>query len=271
MNLRRIMNNQSTPCFAVCFLSLLLSILSAPFSKGENTSIDGNNSGGDSPIVSSEEAIDFWDEYEIVEPVTAIADPLQPINRVIFRFNDSVYAYLLTPLAKGYSKLIPLSVRQNIDNFYTNWAFPVRLVNTALQGKFERSVRETERFLVNTTLGIGGLFDPASEWDDLSILPAEDLGQSLGHWGLGHGFYLVLPLIGPSSARDLVGRVGDGFLDPINYIDNNTVRVALHAEAFINRSPTLMDAYQALNEAATDPYIALRDAYSQRRKKDLKD
>lgn len=276
MQLQKIINNRYIRSFFVFFLSLFLSVGYAPLSDGKSTNISSHNI--DNTEVSLESSIegttDFFQDFqenESIELPYMVADPLQPINRIIFKFNDGIYTYLLSPLAQGYSNLVPLSVRESIDHFYTNWAFPIRLVNTGLQLKFNQSVIEIERFLINTTLGIGGFFDPASKLELLSSPPAEDLGQSLGYWGIGHGFYIVLPVLGPSSARDVVGRVGDYFLDPINYIDSDVTRIALDAEKFINSSPTLMDNYKILKEVSTDPYIALRNIYFQKRKTQLKE
>jgi phospholipid-binding lipoprotein MlaA len=213
----------------------------------------------DEPFFEDEE---FWEEEDDVR----IADPLSLWNRGMFYFNDKFYFWIAKPVARGYSFVVPEPVRESVANFFVNIVAPVRVVNNILQLKFGRSGSEVARFGVNTTLGIAGLFDVAG--DQLGVeMHEEDFGQTLGHYGLGHGIYIVWPLLGPSSLRDTVGFVGDWFLDPITYVEPTRDRIAIKAYDSVNDVSLRIGDYEALKEAAIDPYIALRDAYIQFRKK----
>jgi phospholipid-binding lipoprotein MlaA len=216
------------------------------------------------PLLEDEE---FWEDEE--EEVR-IADPLALWNRGMFYFNDKFYFWVAKPVARGYSFVVPEPVRESVANFFVNVAAPVRVVNNILQAKFKRAASEVGRFGVNTTLGIAGLFDVAG--DQLGVeMHEEDLGQTLGHYGLGHGIYIVWPIIGPSSVRDTVGFVGDIFLDPVHYIERRRDAIAISAYGSMNDLSLRIGDYEALKEAAIDPYIALRNVYIQRRKNQVEE
>ena len=203
------------------------------------------------------------DEYE-AEAETAIADPLSAWNTVWYHFNDRFYFWLLKPVAQGYKAVTPHDVRMVIRNFFYNLAAPIRFVNCVLQGKGEAAGHELGRFAVNSTLGILGLGDPATEI--IGPKPgAEDLGQTLGHYQVGNGFYLVWPFLGPSSLRDTVGRVGDYFLDPVSYLEECEAILAVKSFEEVNDTSFRIGDYEDLKEAALDPYVAIRDAYVQHR------
>ncbi|MGD9826668.1 MlaA family lipoprotein, partial [Desulfobacter sp.] len=145
-----------------------------------------------------------------------VADPLEGFNRAVFVFNDKFYMYGLKPLTKGYARVVPIFARKGIKNFFNNLFFPIRFVNDLLQGKGEAAGMEFSAFFINITLGFGGLNDFAQKYVGIR-LQDEDFGQTLGSYGIGNGFYLMFPVLGPSSLRDAVGRAGDWFIDPINY------------------------------------------------------
>lgn len=192
-----------------------------------------------------------------------VRDPLEPINRGLFWFNDKLYFYALKPVARVYRR-VPEPGRQAVDNFFVNLSAPVRLVNNALQLKWGAAGNELRRFLFNSTLGVLGFFDPAGGrgW----TLAEEDLGQTFGSYGVGHGFYLVLPLFGPSNLRDGVGRVGDYFLDPLPYvIDGSWELTGVKAYDRVNALSLDDDTYEKIKEDALDTYLFVRDAYMQRR------
>lgn len=200
------------------------------------------------------------------EPAAAVADPLEPFNRAVFAFNDRFYFWLLRPVAKGYAFVVPEGVRVSVGNFFSNLATPIRFTNSLLQGKLKGAGVELLRFVVNSTIGIGGLFDPAR--DNLALRKSdEDLGQTLGRFGLGHGFYLVLPVLGPSSARDTVGLAGDSFLDPTSYLEPGEAVAATKGSRTVNRTSLSLGEYEDLTKSAVDPYLSVRDAYVQHRKK----
>jgi phospholipid-binding lipoprotein MlaA len=198
------------------------------------------------------------------KPPVRVADPIEPVNRAFFVFNDRFYFWLLKPVARGYAFVVPEFARVGIRNALTNVAMPVRLVNSILQGKLKGAGRELARFTINSTIGMGGLFDTAK--DDWEI-PAsdEDTGQTLGTYGLGHGAYLVVPLLGPSSLRDVVGLGGDGLLNPLNYLVDFETAVAIRAGKAVNDTSLRIGEYEDIKAAAIDPYLAVRDGYIQYR------
>ena len=149
-----------------------------------------------------------------------IPDPLEGWNRFWFGFNDKFYFWLFKPMAQGYKYVLPEKPRSWVNNFFHNLLFPVRFVSCVLQGKLLEAGTETSRFIANTAFGLGGLSDFAYDLEPHMPLRSseEDLGQTFGSWGIGNGFYLVWPFIGPSTARDTVGLAGDSFLDPVSYV-----------------------------------------------------
>jgi phospholipid-binding lipoprotein MlaA len=210
------------------------------------------------------------DPFGEAAPPPFIADPLEPVNRALFVVNDKAYFWVLKPVAQGYRAVVPEFLRISVRNFFSNIAMPIRFVNNLLQGKIRNSGVELLRFTLNTALGFGGLFDPAK--DDYSLEPRqEDLGQTFGKYGLGHGLYIVLPLLGPSSLRDATGLFGDSFLDPVNYVGDFEVAIGAKALKAENEISLTIGEYEDLKKSAIDPYVAIRDAYSQYRAKKVKE
>ncbi len=203
----------------------------------------------------------FEDEFE--EEQAQIADPLSMWNRAMFHFNDKLYFWVLKPLARGYKAVTPDFFRTGVKNFFRNLTTPIRLVNCALQGKGEAFGIEFARFVMNTTVGVLGLGNPADNYPRLIRPDEEDLGQTLGKYGLGNGFYIVWPVIGPSTLRDTVGRAGDWFLNPVSYIDPQEASLGVWSFDQVNQTSFRIGDYEALKKAAIDPYIALRDVYIQ--------
>jgi len=181
-----------------------------------------------------------------------------------------VYFRVLKPVGQGYKAVVPEPGRIGIDNFFQNITTPVRLVNCLLQGKFHSAGNEINRCVINTTWGIGGFFDPALEKG--KIEPAdEDFGQTLAVYGLDNGFYLVWPLLGPSTLRDSAGLGGDFFLNPVYYIEDDEAAIAISAVRITNKTSLSIGEYETFKEAAVDPYIAMREAYLQYRNKQIKE
>ena len=205
----------------------------------------------------------FADEDEAKpEPKIAVADPLEPVNRVIFQFNDGLYRHVLTPVARGYRDTVPEDLRTALGNFFHNLGTPLRVLAATLQGDFDTVGCEIYRFATNTTVGVLGFGDPAKDLLDLPPPSDEDLGQTLGAWGVGHGFYLVLPILGPSSLRDTAGMVGGWYVDPVySYVEPLELSVAIHTEEFVNDYSFRVGDYESLADAAVDPYVAMRDFY----------
>jgi len=192
-------------------------------------------------------------------------DPFEDVNRFVFQFNDGLYLYVVKPVATEWKRVVPENVRLGVRNVFSNVETPVRLVNCLLQGKFEGAGIEVRRFLINSTLGVGGIGDPAF-LDYGLAMQREDFGQTLAVWGFKPGVYLVLPFAGPSSCRGAVGLVADSFLDPLGYlVEPWTIRAGLSALEGVNVASLRLGEYERLKRMALDPYIALRDAYRQRR------
>jgi phospholipid-binding lipoprotein MlaA len=192
-------------------------------------------------------------------------DPLERMNRHVFEFNDRVDRAVLKPVAQGYVAVVPEPVRGCVNNFFANLGDVSNAANNLLQGKPVEAVSDICRIAINTTIGVLGCFDVASKMG--LEKHNEDFGQTLGRWGLGTGAYLVLPLLGPSSVRDAIGRVPDAYVDPANAAgDSVRVRNALFALETIDLRARLLDAERLLGVAALDKYRFTRDAYLQRRR-----
>jgi phospholipid-binding lipoprotein MlaA len=205
------------------------------------------------------------------ESLEAIADPLEPINRAFFQFNDKFYFWVLRPVASGYKAVIPQGVRVSVRNFFSNLSTPIRLVNCLLQAKFECGGTEAVRFLLNTTIGVAGFFDPAKTEFDIEKRE-KDFGTTLGFWGIGPAFYINWPILGPSSLRDSMGFVGDLFLDPENYlITSIPINLAVKSYDQVNETSLVLGEYEDFKRAALDPYIALKDAYYQYRQSKIRE
>ena len=191
-------------------------------------------------------------------------DPLEPMNRAIYTFNDGVDHLLIKPAAEFYRFVVPEFMRTGVSNFFSNINDVIVALNSLLQGKFAQAGSDVARLIVNTTVGVLGLFDVATK---IGLEKHnEDFGQTLGYWGIGDGPYLVLPFIGPSSARDAVGWVGDFYTWPITYVEPERDRNILIALRFVTLRADLLEASKILETAALDPYEFVRDAYLQRRR-----
>ena len=219
---------------------------------------------------SKDEDLDFLKDEGTEEETVIVADPLYYFNKGMYHFNDKLYFWLLKPAASVWKAVTPDFLRTGIQNFFYNLRFPQRFISSLLQGKGKKAEMELTRFLLNTTVGIGGLGNPAKKYPKLNP-SEEDLGQTFAVWGVGNGFYLVLPFLGPSTLRDGLGRLGDIFLDPNFWIgqevDNLWVTVGIYAGETINNTTFRIGDYEAIKEAAVDPYIAIRNGYIQNRNK----
>ena len=210
------------------------------------------------------------DAYDDVGPV--IADPIEPWNRFWFGFNDKLYMGVGKPFSKAYTTIIPKYGRDRIENAYHNFLFPARFVNAVLQLRPDMASRELGRFLINSTFGLGGLYDLAAAKPDMAPQKL-DFGQTLGVWGFGHGFYIVLPFVGPSSLRDSVGLAADVAAQPTTYLTEMPIvlTLAVGGVGRVNRFPEMIDIYEELKRSSIEPYTAARDAYVQLRAKIVQD
>ena len=197
-----------------------------------------------------------------------LADPLEPLNRAMFELNLKAYDRVLAPAARYYRNATTAAEREAIDHFLINLRAPVVAANQLLQGDGERAGITLRRFAINSTVGLLGLFDPATAWGYPAQLP-EDLGQTLASYGMPAGPYLVLPLVGPCNARDALGRVGD-YLALDTYLDTEALNLALGAMAVSEAEPDL-ERHAAERDASLDLYAAARSAYAQRRDHAIRD
>ncbi|MFT4047554.1 MAG: VacJ family lipoprotein [Solimonas sp.] len=197
------------------------------------------------------------------------ADPLEKINRPIYAFNMTADKYVLRPVAVGYVSYVPSPLRTGVSNFFDNLFYPTVIVNDALQAKFRQSGLDLTRFLMNTTFGLAGLLDPATMVG--LTRHDEDFGQTLGSWDVGEGWYIMIPFFGPSTNRDVVGRVGNYFMSPSNYVDYTwPERIAINGALAVDNRSQLLGVDSILSQQI-DPYVFMRTAYLQRRLNEVYD
>ncbi len=228
-------------------------------------------SNASTALTDDEEALleDNFENWEEESAVPAIADPIEPFNRAMFTFNDKLYVWLLKPLSLGYRKIAPQPVRTGVNNFFHNLTAPVRFVNCIFQGKGQAAVAEFASFTLNTVYGVLGFGNVTKKYPELNP-PPEDLGQTLGHYSIGDGFYIVWPFLGSSTLRDTIGRVGDAFLDPVNYVEPTETSIAVRGFNTVNMLSFRIEDIDAAKKAAFDPYQAARDYYIQSRQGKIK-
>jgi len=196
-------------------------------------------------------------------------DPLEGLNRSVYKFNDVVDKAALKPIAQGYQAIAPTPVQTGVNNFFKNIRDVVTLVNELFQFKFKQAANTTGRVALNTTVGVLGIFDVHSKSG--GVRTKEDFGQTLGYYGFDSGAYLVLPLLGPSSTRDGIGFITDAvFFDPIGYINDDTARWTTIAIAVVDKRADLMEEID-IRDKAFDPYAYMRDSYLQNRENLVKD
>ena len=190
-------------------------------------------------------------------------DPWEPLNRRVHAFNNVVDRRVATPLAKAYVKVVPRKVRLGVGNFFSNLGQPISALNSLLQGKPKQAAQAVGRFALNTTLGFGGLLDPASQVN----LPShsEDFGQTLGVWGWKRSRYVELPLFGPRTVRDVFGLIGDAPLSPLRQVQSDPSRIFLQGLQLVDVRTQLF-AVDSMRQGATDDYALVRDAWLQRRR-----
>lgn len=228
-------------------------------------------------VICEDDTSEFDDEFG--EEETNLYDPLEAYNEIMTSFNDTLFTYILNPISQKYAYVIPEFMRIGISNALHNLQFPIRFTNNVLQAKFHNASEETVRFLVNSTIGIGGLFDPANT--QLHLYPhKEDFGQTLGYYGVGSGFHVVLPVLGASNLRDIVGLTVDGYLSPLIYDkrlikykipQNYTQSFGIYGWDAINKNSLHLGAYENLKKDAIELYPFLRDIYEQKRTSDIEE
>ncbi len=195
-------------------------------------------------------------------------DPWESVNRGVYGFNDAADRVLVKPLARGYRTVLPGFARRGVSNFFDNLVTPRSSLNNFLQGKPGRGMSDIGRFVINSTIGLGGLIDVATP----SGIEAtdEDFGQTLAVWGVGDGPYVVLPFLGPRTLRDTIAMPFDFAADPLYHYDETSVKDKLRVLQIINLRSRLLAA-DALLEESNDPYITLRESYLQNREYEVYD
>jgi phospholipid-binding lipoprotein MlaA len=230
--------------------------LSGPLLASTDFDGDGTGENGDNP----------WDE-EPEETPLVVRDPLSGFNRAMFTFNDRLYFWVLKPVSEGYRAVVPRPARQGIKNFFNNLRAPIRFVSCVLQGKGHAAMAEYSKFVINSTAGILGFGNPTAKYPQLNP-SEEDMGQTLGVYGVGNGIYLVLPIFGPSTLRDAVGMIADRFfLDPAGYIEPPEAQIGVNVWETVNSTSFRIGDYESLKDASIKPYEAFRNAYIQYRSK----
>lgn len=221
---------------------------------------------------------EFEDEFASQEEIDTL-DPLSAYNRVMTNFNDTLFIYVVNPVSQGYATVIPEFVQESLSNFSHNIQFPIRFANNLLQKKFQNSLEETERFIVNSTVGIAGIFDPARTYMNI-LAHNEDFGQTLGFYGVGSGFHVVLPFLGPSNIRDIIGLTTDGYISPLIHLKglhkyklprNYRESFGIYGLQILNKNALNLGAYESLKKDAIDLYPFLRDIYEQKRLSDIQE
>lgn len=232
-----------------------------------------NTSTSTTQVIEQED--DFADEY--VNEEKEVYDPLSGYNRAMTSFNDNFYEYVIDPVASGYAYVVPETARQGVSNVFDNLMFPIRFINNILQLKFQNAGEELGRFVLNSTFGLLGLIDVADMHTNLEEHD-EDFGQTLGYYGVGSGFHVVVPFLGPSNVRDIAGWSVDAFADPTFSVEsdwkipNNFEKsVGLKAGMLLNKTSLNLGQYENIKKDAIDLYPFLRDIYEQKRINEIKE
>mmetsp|Transcript_3234 Transcript_3234/g.1920 ORF Transcript_3234/g.1920 Transcript_3234/m.1920 type:complete len:269 (-) Transcript_3234:1088-1894(-) len=214
---------------------------------------------------------DYYEKtYDDYDKTLTVADPLMFLNRAFFYLNDKLYFWFFNPVGRHYKAIVPMPVIKGFKNFFANLITPIRGVNCLLQGKFNNAGNEILRFIVNTTVGVLGFGDPAKEHLKIETSD-EDFGQTLAKYGIGNGFFLVLPVLGPITLRDIIGIGADTFLNPVAYVRPIEVAVGISGFKSLNNTSLYIEDYDTLIESAIEPYEALKDAYLQLRMKKIEE
>lgn len=200
-----------------------------------------------------------------------VEDPWEPFNSRMFSLNYNIDRYALKPVARVYSGVIAPDLQDSLANAFNNLGFASRFLNSLFQGKFDLAGIEMQRFLLNSTLGVGGLFDVAKYMFDIEAPPEEDTGQTLAAYGIDSGPYLVLPLVSPMTVRDAVGYAGDIFINPANYFIPFAPNLGLNATDRLNDRAINLETFEELEESTIDLYSAVRAGYIDRRAKAIKE
>ena len=221
-------------------------------------------------LYSNVYAINIFSEEEDFVEEELISDPFEKFNRKVYKFNIAIDKYSLKPIAKTYRKVVPTPVKKSLFNFIENIKLPLNVINSVLQGKIKNSARSTRDFLINSTIGIAGLFNASQKIFDLQRSNKEDLGQVLAAYKIPQGPYLMVPFLGPYSLRSGVGSIGEQFYNPFLYLDIEEYLYAVYygVDLVIVREG-LLDSLDDIEKNSLDPYTVIKSAYTQNRNKKI--
>ena len=243
-----------------------------PVRPSEQTSLGGSGTDDEEKIpLMDETVVESTFEDPFATESEPVHDPLEPFNTNVFTLNYNLDRYALKPVARAYSVVIAPDLQDSFANAFYNLGFASRFLNNIFQGKFDRAGTEMQRFLLNSILGVGGLFDVAKYMFGIEAPPAEDTGQTLASYGVASGPYMVLPLLPPMTARDAVGYAGDIFMNPVNYFIPFVPNLGLNAGGRVNSRAINLDTFEGLEESTIDLYGAVRSGYLDRRAKDIEE
>lgn len=241
--------------FKISLFSLIVFLFATPSIAQETLMVE--NSSANNPSIYSADIEEDFEE-------TKIQDEYENLNRVIYSFNKGLDKVIFNPLTKTYRFITPVFVRDRVNDFLFNLTEPVNFANFIFQGNPEKAGDSLGRFLTNSTFGIGGLFDISAE-AGLKKSHA-DFGLTLGAWGVGTGNYIVVPILGPSSFRDITGVIVDTTIDPFTYAFHRDFALYRFGARFLTQKESLLDFYKDIEKTSIDEYSTVRSIYFQKRK-----
>jgi phospholipid-binding lipoprotein MlaA len=222
------------------------------------------------PATNEADEFEGFEDMDKKAEAKKVPEPFYYWNKSWFWVNDKFYFYMAKPAARGYGFIVPQPVRVGVANAYHNLGSPLRMVNSGLQGKFNGAGRELGRLLVNSTLGVGGLFEVAEPW--FGWKPSdEDFGQTLGFYGVPYMAPLVLPILGQSNLRDGIGMLGNAYVNPVYYVTDTWTYAGVTAGGYFNTLSLNIGKYESIKKDAIDPYTFIRDAHLQNREQRIKE
>ena len=279
--------DQLTPAFAgailaqmafLCVLGLPSALPAMPYFPPDTDSRSGEekpsgefDKDDEEILLMDETVVEGTFEDPFATESEPMQDPWEPFNSSTFTLNYNIDRYALKPVARVYSSVVAPDVQDSLGNVFDNLGFASRFLNSVFQGKLDRAGTEMQRFLLNSTLGVGGLFDVAKYMFGIEAPPAEDTGQTFATYGMAPGPYLVLPLLPPMTVRDAVGYAGDIFMNPVNYFIPFGPNLGLNAGDRVNDRAINLETFEGLEESTINLYGAVRSGYIDRRAKDIQE
>ncbi|SQD78464.1 MlaA family lipoprotein [Moritella yayanosii] len=266
-------NNNKSLSSAKVVLSLLILVMSGGAnSKNSDASYSVASVSSSASVFIDDDGLfdedddDLFSDDSPIEPApqTGISDPFYYFNKAMFHVNDKLYFWVLRPTALGYKAITPLFFRVGVTNFFHNITMPIRFISSLMQGDLASTGTELGRFAVNSTVGILGVMDPAAHYLDWQTND-QDMGLTLGKYGIGNGPYIVWPVFGPSTLRDTIGRSTDYFLSPLTYLQPDKLSITVQAVDKVNTTYFSLGDYETFKQAYIDPYERMKEFYIENR------